>query len=69
MDVFVFFSLITFQVTILSIVAIVFGQSKIAEKALGSLTSVLEKGMPILEKGAPKATQEPAVPETKDATS
>jgi hypothetical protein len=43
-DIFVFFSLITFQVTILSIVAIVFGQNKIAERAIGSLASVLEKG-------------------------
>lgn len=47
---FIFFSLITFQVTILSIVAIVFGQNKIAEKAMGSLTSVLERSTSKSEK-------------------
>lgn len=45
MDFLVFFSLISFQLSIVAVVAIVFGQNKIAEKALGSLTSVLEKGM------------------------
>ena len=42
MDAFVFFALITFQITVLSIVAIVFGQNKIAEKAITGLVGVLK---------------------------
>ena len=41
MDVLIFLTVITFQVTLLAIVAIVFGQSKIAEQAIKGLTGIL----------------------------
>ena len=41
MDVLIFLTVVTFQVTLLAIVAIVFGQSKIAEQAIGGLTNIL----------------------------
>ena len=42
MDVFIFLTIVTFQITLLAIVAIVFGQSRIAEQAISSLTGVLK---------------------------
>lgn len=42
MDVFIFLTVVTFQVTLLAIVAIVFGQSKIAEQAIKSLSGILK---------------------------
>ena len=42
MDAFTFLTLIIFNVTIIAIVAIVFGQNKIAEKAITGLTGILK---------------------------
>ncbi|MEM7028236.1 MAG: hypothetical protein AAF629_01495, partial [Chloroflexota bacterium] len=42
MDVLIFLTVVTFQVTLLAIVAIVFGQSKIAEQAIKGLTGILK---------------------------
>lgn len=43
MNIFLFLSLITFQVTLLSIVAIILGQNKLVEKIISGLKDILNK--------------------------
>ena len=43
MDVFLFLSVLTIQIAILSIVAILFGHSRLAERAITELVAILSK--------------------------
>ena len=46
MDTLHFLSLLTFQITVIALVAIVFNQTKLAEKAIAGLTELSSKLFP-----------------------
>ncbi len=54
MDLFIFLTIMTFQISIIAIVAIVYGQSNLADKAITGLHSIVKS---IIPSAKPKQTK------------